>query len=1083
MTLIFSSGYVSAQKQQEGSSQTPYRVFYLKNISAVEGKKYLDDAQIGTVSRLPDSDIILVTAQPYELIKATAIIQLVDTAQRFSIKRICSASEARGLPSNNNIEKEIDDISIGTFSDPPVDTASVKVIIDIHNDSVVAVVPEEYFGKITQTIKYLQKKGSEKISREVIALEKEGEPEQLKKAEGKLDQEEPIRVVKVDKKLADTESDELFDKLLTSLEKAQKTAEQKWIEAEIKKRTEKPDSKEAEVKVEPDLPDATKEKAAVYEKKREEPVSRTEAEGGIPKVDTQKPAKEDIQADTSTSDLYKPAAVELAEEELELNLPEKLQIVDLIDLVGKYMQLDYMYDPVEVIGEVTLRIQGPIKVKELYPLLERALKFRGFVMSRKGNFVTIVKTDKMLEIDPALLKAEDGKIQYGDVIVTRVFRLKYIDTDTAESFLTGMKLGMGITKIPETGTLFVTGYTYRMSRIEELLQLIDVPGKRRSFRHRQLKYTMAVTTAEKVKALSEQLGTVSITVSAITAQPSTPSRSVRGRPPARPVPQRPTKPSAAPAAGGPTVYIDADERTNRILMIGYDEQLEVVESLIDAIDVEKQDLRTLRVYEIKHVDAEDMLEKLGTLGLVDGGGRSRASASRPQRISTVGKRSTGQRPGTPTTAMSTEGITNLGGEPQVIIIESTNSLLVNATEEQHIEIARIIGYVDNETLAKTIPYKFYPLENQEPDQVAGVLNELIKETVKDKEGKIEKVVTKEEDIVIVPDPNTFSLIVYASKKNQEWIASLIEKLDRRRPQVLIDVTLVEISREDAFTYDLDLVTKYPTLAAEGGMDKLSSIVTPFLDRRTWEAFSTKGFDEKGGGSFFYSDEHIQMLLELMEKKKYGRVLAKPKILANDNEEGHIQTEFTTYISRTSSTAGTGDNPLVAESVEFEEFKSGIELTITPHISAGDLLRLKIDMIHSNQDSASELGADSAPPDKTENTIGTIVTVPDNRTIILGGIVTLNQTKLGKKVPIIGDIPIVGGLFRNIDNSDEETKLYIFVKAYISRPLDNIRGLPQLEKISEYQRAQFEKAEEKFQKYEQWPGIKPEPMDPLKVLDE
>jgi len=98
---------------------------------------------------------------------------------------------------------------------------------------------------------------------------------------------------------------------------------------------------------------------------------------------------------------YKPEAVVIAEEELELDLPGKLNIVDLIDLVGKYLNLDYMYDPDKVKGEVTLKLQGPVKVKELYPMLESVLKFRGFVMARKDNLITIVPASEVLNIDPA----------------------------------------------------------------------------------------------------------------------------------------------------------------------------------------------------------------------------------------------------------------------------------------------------------------------------------------------------------------------------------------------------------------------------------------------------------------------------------------------------------------------------------------------------------------------------------------------------------------------------------------------------------------------------------------------------------
>ena len=133
-------------------------------------------------------------------------------------------------------------------------------------------------------------------------------------------------------------------------------------------------------------------------------------------------------------------------------------------------------------------------------------------------------------------------------------------------------------------------------------------------------------------------------------------------------------------------------------------------------------------------------------------------------------------------------------EPQVVVVEATNSLLVNATVEQHAKIAHIIEFVDSETLTNEIPYKIYPLENSAPKHLSEVLQSLIQETVEQQKegGKIEKVVVnKDEKIKIVPDPNTYSLIVYANKKNQEWIANLIKQLDKRRPQVLIDVTLVD----------------------------------------------------------------------------------------------------------------------------------------------------------------------------------------------------------------------------------------------------------------------------------------------------
>ncbi len=99
-----------------------------------------------------------------------------------------------------------------------------------------------------------------------------------------------------------------------------------------------------------------------------------------------------------------------------------------------------------------------------------------------------------------------------------------------------------------------------------------------------------------------------------------------------------------------------------------------------------------------------------------------------------------------------------------------------------------------------------------------------------------------------------------------------------------------------------------------------------------------------------------------------------------------------------------------------------------------------------------------PPDATSSNIDTTVTVPDGKTIILGGMLKLNQSKGGNKVPLLGDIPLVGGLFRSTSDSADDSKLYIFVKANILRPETTLTGLPELEKISERNRKALEENE-------------------------
>ena len=1036
-----------AAEQAGASKEAGYKIFPLKHISVEQGKKYLAEVVTGTVTHpFPGSSTLLVTAEPHELTKAKAILDLVDGPEKFVVKSILPVSAARNMPSNEEIAAKLNPsltrgISIGSFSNPPDKDAKTKAIIDIHNDAVIAVAPAGLLEKIVSVIGQFQNSGRLKA-------------QDMPKEQGKL--ESPARR-KPSELVEPGEARFLF-------------------------------TASGEVKTEPNTV------ADVVKQETLEPAVANQ--------------DEDVQS--------------LIDEEQIVNLAlserQKLTVVEFLGLVGPYLQLDFMYEEKDVADEVTInphgKFRGPIKVKDLYPLLEEVLKFKNLAMTRgKGNLVTIAPAANALDIDPALLENIEDKIERGDGIVQRVVKLEYIDTITAQNLLTGMKLTTSITAIPETKTLILTGYAHRMARIQALLNIVDRPGEPRKFRFRQLQYTMAETLAPKLQGLAEQLGTISITVAATTESPAMPAISpkratetaaqyqvrVRQAQSALAARQRATtRPSTVGQPSDstlPSVYLDADERTNRILMIGLDKQLDEVEELISTLDVVQQDLRSLELYKINHVDAEDVKKQLEELGIISPSLTSSSYSSYSSRLTTGPKPATTTPTRTPTSsAMNMRGETNeaLAGGPQVIVVEPTNSLLVNATAEQHIEIAEILSYVDAETDKEEIRYKLYPLENQSPDHLAEILMPLIEESTLDKEGKVESVRQKQEDqITIVPDPNTFSLIVNASKKNQEWIKNLIEQLDKRRPQVLIDVTLVEISESDTFDYDLKILSSFPDLTETSGLtaammgDASANLVQALTGQKggppdRFIDFQSQGLSDRGTG--FYGDGHINLLLTAMQEKGYGRILAKPKILVNDNELGHIDATTTFYVSRSATSATTGGEPVIGKTTTFDEFPSGITLDITPHISKGQLLRLEIDMTRSNQEKPASSDENVPPGRKIENNIETTVTVPDKSTIILGGIIQLNQTKKTWKVPLLGDIPLVGGLFRKIGNSSDDTRLYVFIKGEILRPDETLAGLPDLELISKRNKIAFEEFEDKFQSQQDWPGIKPKPVEPLKVLD-
>ena len=1000
---------------QDGASESmQYKIFPLKYIPVERGIKYLADIGIGTVSSFPGSSALLVTANPDELIKAMVILNLVDSQGQFAVSRLSVASVGNNFPSNEQIASKLGNIAIGSFSNPPAVNAKYRAMVDVHNGAVIVIAPVRKLETILSVVEELSGR----------------------------------------------------ENLLTQGNSA--TAGH-WTAPELAR----PDMAGLPFAAQPSTVPTMLEKEM---------------------AELPSPVKP-----------YEPESIADGEDTLKLALPEKLSLVDFLGFVGEHLNLNYLYDETKVKGDITFKVhgknRGPIKLKELYPLLEQVMQLHGFVMTRRGNLVTVVPAAEAQTIDPELYPDSKG-IEIGDAVITRVFKLQHIDTSNAKNLLDAMKLAVDISEIPSTKTLIVIGFSYRMPRIEALLDLVDKPGEPKKFRFRQLQYTMAETLSPKIQALAEQLGSISITIAEEPAGPTTVSTARKPGETTAAYQQRlrlesqrrataARKPTTATdEQGQATVYLDSDERTNRILMIGTQEQLDEVEELIDTLDVAQQDLRTLKLYKMKHVDAEEARRKLEELRIITpvqrstypysssrltGGPRAPVTSTRTPTTTT-----------TPTTSPMTDTVADsIVGEPQVVVVEQTNSLLVNATTEQHVQIGKIIAYVDSEMEEEEIPYKIYPLENQSPEHLFSILDPLVTETVLDKEGKIESVIRKqEEQITIVPDPNTFSLVVYASKKNQIWIGDLIEKLDQRRPQVLIDVTLVQISKTDAFNYDLNIIQSFPDLVATSGLTSAimpgvaegSGLVSKLLSsgRDRFVDFQSNG----GKATGFYGDKHINALLTAMEEKDYGRVLAKPKILVNDNEPGLIRATDTTYVTKTTGAVVEGSVGVVQTGVDYQGYDAGITLEIVPHISRGDLLRLDIKLERS--DFGTITG--ERPPDTTSNNIDTTVTVPDGSTIILGGLLKLNQSKGGTKVPILGDIPLIGGLFRSTSNSDLQRHMYVFVKAEIIRPDDKGFVGGDLQRISDRNKEAFEESEIEFQDYRNWPGVKPRKMTPLKVLE-
>jgi len=1289
--------------QSEGPTAERSRVYKMNHRSAEEIKGVLLQLGIGRrVDALSEKILIVTSDKPDDLIRASSVIQMLDSQSARLLRQW--KREAVGLPTIEFLaaELKLPELQSGTLLDPPPSNASDPLLLDEYGEGLLAIASPERIEQLDNFIRQWISKNQPKPAASAVEAE---EPNQAPAAEPTAKPaekeetaavepnqpaasaaippvspaEEPNQLQPSAEPAADEPKEEDFfsEELMKALISAQEKAEeiQKQIETEKQTAATESDEEKAFAEIIEALRQRTVGEQA-EEEQAEAPVAPTPAAQPSPaegeaasssllaRLEEQLARQEQQIAELKAmlAQTSRPAAAEPkiqtapkpsepvipeGEKELELTitLPEKVEITALLELVGKQLGLNYMYDPSQVRGDVQLKIHdGKIKVKDTYALLESVMRFKGFVMTRRGNLVTIVPVSQMKQADPALRKPNEP-IQPGDVVVSSVFPLQYISPAAAQKMLTDMQLGTSFVAANETNTLIVTDYAYRMDSISQVIALVDVAGEPKRFAFRQMQYTSAPDILNKLKTLTAQMSGINVIGTdgspAEEAQRAAATPTVRRDAQGRVIATRPpqaTPQPAAPTPAGPTqetIFLDTDERTNRILMIGYEAQIQTIQGLIDTLDVPKYYLRTVKEYFIQNVEAAEVVSALNELGLanvnVGASSTARTTAARPTTTRTAAQpgqptpaqpavstppagedqpyisirpntnsllvnatkdqheaiemvishvdvkqkdqrtiqeyeiqnvdaltvvktledlgiiapgkseeSSRGQTRSTTTSGRQLQGaaaaqpgqpelptaiaLPTIEGEtvtevaatqPQIAVLESTNSLLMLATPRQHEAISLVIAHVDRTLERVSTPYVVYPLENQDPEELAAVLNELIQETLEQaqKSSPDAKIQTspsgaaptapakEEERIRIIADPKTYSLIVYANKKNQQWVGDLIRELDQYRPQVLLDCTLVEVTKDDLFKYELDLVSKtYSDLSLRPGLTGTLGNTTSTIgnlggstsfDPRTYGHASTNS----GIFTGFFNSDMVQGVLTAMQQKNYGRIMARPQILVNDNQEGEIKTEEKQAVAKVKTTVLPGtatEKSTASQEATFEDYTAGVTLTIKPHISKGDMLRLEIKLNRTDFGATTKTisVADGAggttpvpyPPDRTTTDISTVSTIPDGATIILGGLEKIKQSKVQQKVPLLGDLPLVGGLFRDVSNTDTQGKLYVFVKANILRPGDR-GGMEDMRQVSGHSRRAFEEYERQFQLLDDWPGIPPRPLDPRRVLEE
>lgn len=280
------------------------------------------------------------------------------------------------------------------------------------------------------------------------------------------------------------------------------------------------------------------------------------------------------------------------------------------------------------------------------------------------------------------------------------------------------------------------------------------------------------------------------------------------------------------------------------------------------------------------------------------------------------------------------------------------------------------------------------------------------------------------DVTIQVDEESGSIIIITDEETNEEIKKVIDSLDRPVPQILIKVVFLEVTHGR----DLDLGVEGRISRQHGDYEHI--IRTVF------------GLGSETRGAFYQViEDDLSVTLRAIAEVGKLEVLSKPSVLTRNNKEAVITVGQEVPFVRNSRVTSDGQ---VINTVEYEDI--GIILSVIPFVTEDG--RVEMDLYTE----ISTITGDTVPiSDTVEAAVfakrytETEVIAPDGKTVVIGGLMEDSLTETVRKVPILGDIPILGFPFRRTEQTKAKTELLIFLTPYVVRGDEELRALSNTEK--------------------------------------
>ena len=363
-----------------------------------------------------------------------------------------------------------------------------------------------------------------------------------------------------------------------------------------------------------------------------------------------------------------------------------------------------------------------------------------------------------------------------------------------------------------------------------------------------------------------------------------------------------------------------------------------------------------------------------------------------------------------------------GGTIKVVPYERVNGLIVLANAGDMARIRSLIAKLDSEVARPEGNIHVYYLQNATAVELAKVLSTLPEkpggeEANKNKPSAISK------DVRILADEETNSLVITAEKEDYAVLEDVIKKLDIPRRMVYLEALILEVDADKSFDVGVQWATGGSFSGGDGavvsgfagtaGYDLLSALNS---DTPTLPSGFSLGVLKQGitiGNATF---PNIAAILRAYKTDTDINIISTPQILTTDNKKAEISVgENVPYITSRNTTASEQDY------TQYEYKDVATKLSIVPHINQAGSLRLEIatEVVRIKDNSADT-------PTTYKRTASTTVVLSDKDTVVIGGIIGHDSSDNEWKIPLLGDIPGLGWLFKTRTTTSAKTNMFIFI---------------------------------------------------------